>query len=239
MVSIATVSTCSGNLRKTNSFIVKVIVVKNGVIRYMNEKDGIKTIESDSFQGKNVDILHMANCRILKPNEVTKLIRAIPKVIYVDMFEALLYSGCRYVEMQRLYKHPEWFRDKFIHLTKKSRATRKKKAVMDERYVHLNQAGISAIRHFLDGNKNLPTYKAWRENLVRWAEMAEISTELLSPKTTRKTWESWLVWYYPEKIATIFGSQGHTELTALRHYVNLPFTTDDKADMKRYVEGWE
>jgi len=40
----------------------------------------------------------------------------------------------------------------------------------------------------------------------------------MSTKTTRKTWESWLVWYYPEKIASIFGSQGHNELTALRHY---------------------
>ena len=203
----------------------------------MSGEDEIKSRESDSFQRKSTDILHMANCRILKPNEVTKLIRAIPKVIYVDMFEALLYSGCRYVEMKRLYKHPKWFRDKFIHLTKEG--SRKKKATISERYVHLNQAGIGAIRHFLDGDKNLPTYKSWRDDLKRWTKMADVNPDRLSPKTTRKTWESWLVWYYPEKIATIFGSQGHTELTALRHYVNLPFTQEDKVDMKRYVEGWE
>jgi len=214
-----------------------VLVLKKGDIGYMNENNEIKGKESDSFQEKSDDILHMSNCRIFRPHEVTKLVRAIPKVVYVDMFEALLYSGCRYIEMKRLYKHPEWFRDKFIHLTKEG--SRKKKATMSERYVHLNQAGISAIRHFLDGDKNLPTYKAWRENLVRWSENAGISIKLLSPKTTRKTWESWLVWYYPEKIATIFGSQGHTELTALRHYVNLPFTEQDKIDMKRYVEGWD
>ena len=203
----------------------------------MHEEHEKENRESDTFRGKNIDILHLSNCRILKPAEVTKMIRAIPKVAYVDMFEALLYSGCRYIEMQRVYKHPEWFRDKFIHLTKEG--SRKKKATISERYIHLNQAGISAIRHFLDGNKNLPTYKAWRENLVRWAKLAEISPDMLSPKTTRKTWESWLVWYYPEKIATVFGSQGHNELTALRHYVNLPFTSEDKIDMKRYVEGWE
>jgi len=206
-------------------------------IRDMHEEHEKENRESDTFRGKNIDILHLSNCRILKPAEVTKMIRAIPKVAYVDMFEALLYSGCRYIEMQRVYKHPEWFRDKFIHLTKEG--SRKKKATISERYIHLNQAGISAIRHFLDGNKNLPTYKAWRENLVRWAKLAEISPDMLSPKTTRKTWESWLVWYYPEKIATVFGSQGHNELTALRHYVNLPFTSEDKIDMKRYVEGWE
>jgi len=206
-------------------------------IRDMHEEYEKENRESDTFRGKNIDILHLSNCRILKPAEVTKMIRAIPKVAYVDMFEALLYSGCRYIEMQRVYKHPEWFRDKFIHLTKEG--SRKKKATISERYIHLNQAGISAIRHFLDGDKNLPTYKAWRDNLSRWAKLAEISPDMFSPKTTRKTWESWLVWYYPEKIATVFGSQGHNELTALRHYVNLPFTSEDKIDMKRYVEGWE
>lgn len=214
-----------------------MLVEKKGDIRYMNENNVIESKESDSFREKTSDVLFMSNCRILRPSEVTKLIRSIPKVSYVDMFEALLYSGCRYIEMKRLYKHPEWFSDKFIHFTKD--ASKKVKTTMSERYIHLNQAGISAIRHFLDGNKNLPTYKAWRENLVRWSQSAELSIELLSPKTTRKTWESWLVWYYPEKIATIFGSQGHTELTALRHYVNLPFTQQDKVDMKRYVEGWE
>jgi hypothetical protein len=68
---------------------------------------------------------------------------------------------------------------------------------------------------------------------------AGLYPDYMSPKTTRKTWESWLVWYYPEKFATIFGSQGHNELTALRHYVNLPFNTRDKEEMKSFVEGWE
>ena len=153
------------------------------------------------------------------------------------MVEALLYSGMRYIEVQRLYENPNWFNGDTIHLTKD--AIKKKKATISERYVHLNQAGRRAIRYFLSGKNNLPDYSTWRENLKRWMKKARLYPDYMSPKTTRKTWESWLVWYYQEKIATIFGSQGHNELTALRHYVNLPFNTGDKEEMKAFLEGWE
>ena len=180
------------------------------------------------------DIIKFKNTRILRPYEARKLIDVIPKVEYVDKFEALLYSGMRYIEVCRLYKNPQWFNGQHIHIISK-----KKKATIPERYVHLNQQGRSAVKHYLDSDNPLPDYTTWRENLKRWASKAGLYPDYLSPKTTRKTWESWLVWYYPEKIATIFGSQGHNELTALRHYVNLPFNTRDKEDMKSFVEGWQ
>jgi len=33
-------------------------------------------------------------------------------------------------------------------------------------------------------------------------------------------------------------SQGHTELTQLRHYANLPFLDKDREEMKEFVVGW-
>jgi hypothetical protein len=197
----------------------------------------IESGESIVFTQEKSDIITKSNIRILRPYECRRLIDVIPKVEYVDKFEALLYSGLRFIEAQRLYDNPEWFNGVTVHLTKE--AIKKKKATISERYVHLNQPGRSAVKHFLDGDKNLPVYNTWVENLERWMIKAQLYPIGMSPKTTRKTWESWLVWYYPDKIATIFGSQGHNELTALRHYVNLPFTKTDKEEMRLFVEGWD
>ena len=55
----------------------------------------------------------------------------------------------------------------------------------------------------------------------------------------RKTYESWLISSYPERKEEVFLSQGHNSLTALRHYVNLPFTESDRMEMKEYVDGWK
>ena len=54
----------------------------------------------------------------------------------------------------------------------------------------------------------------------------------LCPKTLRKTWESWLV-FYPRHIHLIFLSQGHNNLTSLQHYINLPFTEQDRKEMRK------
>jgi len=43
---------------------------------------------------------------------------------------------------------------------------------------------------------------------------------------------------YPDKAMEIALSQGHTELTQLRHYANLPFLDKDREEMKEFVVGW-
>jgi len=66
-------------------------------------------------------------------------------------------------------------------------------------------------------------------------------TEIISAfyaKTFRKTWESWLLFSFPDKAMEIALSQGHTELTQLRHYANLPFLDKDREEMKEFVVGW-
>ena len=178
----------------------------------------------------------MKKVRVFRPSECKIFINAIPKRKYQLMFKALLYSGMRYIEIQRFKKHPEWFDGNFVHLPEFAQKKKKRKQL--ERWVRLNSVGKEVVRGFLDIDKSLPKYSAWRENLQNWAEKANLSIDGLGPKTTRKTWESWLVFYYEGSLVKILNSQGHTKTTSIEHYINLPFTDDDKRDMKEFVEGW-
>ncbi len=72
----------------------------------------------------------------------------------------------------------------------------------------------------------------------RWAGHSKLDPIGLGPKTLRKSWESWLVVWYPERVLEVFLSQGHTQMTALSHYLGLLFTTADKEEMREYVSGW-
>ena len=189
----------------------------------------------------NADIIVQQNnkqkVRILRPWEAKALDNAIPKYEYQMIFEALLYSGMRYVELERFQKYPEWFNGDFIHLPSQL-ASRKAKRKQKERWVRLNPAGKKVIRSFLNVDKKLPSYKDWTDDLCRWAKYANIDFTALGPKTTRKSWESWLVFTYENKTLQIFQSQGHTQMTALQHYLNMPFTDNDKLQMKEFVDGW-
>ncbi|GAH09950.1 unnamed protein product, partial [marine sediment metagenome] len=83
-------------------------------------------------------------------------------------------------------------------------AQRKKKQKQKERWVRLNPKGIEKVSMLLTIGKRLPNYDTWRGNLRRWAKNAEIDNTGLSVKCTRKTWESWLTYYYPHHSADIF-----------------------------------
>jgi len=47
-----------------------------------------------------------------------------------------------------------------------------------------------------------------------------------------------MVMSYPERVLEVFLSQGHSEMTSLTHYLNLPFTEVDRLQMKDWVLGW-
>ena len=174
--------------------------------------------------------------RILRPSEATVLINAIPKRIHELRLKFLLLSGMRYIEAKRFFEHPEWFDGGFIHLP--PMAIRKSKRTQKERSVRLNQWGKEVTKSFLELGTNLPTWTTWGENLKRWAVKGGIAPDCLCPKSTRKTMESWLVYYYTDKITLVLLSQGHNMTTSLNHYLNMPFTQEDKNGMKPYVEGW-
>lgn len=174
--------------------------------------------------------------RVLRPSECKDVIAVIPKRYHSTMFKALLYSGGRYVEMQRLQRHPEWFDGNFVLLPEM--AMRKAKRKQKERWIRLNPLGREIVSNFLELDRKLPTWNTWDRNLTRWAIKAGLDPDNFSVKTTRKTWESWLVFYYPERLTEILLSQGHNIVTSIRHYLGLPFTEQDKQEMKEFVEGW-
>jgi integrase len=142
----------------------------------------------------------------------------------------------RYIEAQRFQNTPSWFDGDFINLP--SSASLKVKAKQRERSIRLNQLGKQIIPFFLNSNVRLPSRQTWRENLRRWGEKAGLGDDFLSPKSLRKTWESWLSFYYPDRVLEITLSQGHTSITSVRHYLNLSFTEEDKMLMKDFVGGW-
>lgn len=171
--------------------------------------------------------------RILRPCEVKAIISVIPKIDLKDKFEALLYTGCRYTELQWLYSHKDAFQGSTILMP-----SMKPKARHKERYIRLNSNGNRAVSYFLRSKKNLPAHNGWDENLTRWAEKANIDKTGLCCKSTRKTWESWLTTMYPNNFQQIFLSQGHTERISMEYYLMLPFNDQDKQDMKFYTDGW-
>lgn len=171
--------------------------------------------------------------RVFRPWEVRALVRAIPKNEYKDKFEALLYSGCRYAEMQWLFDNPRRFKGEHMHI-------KNMKALSKEayRWVRLNMQGQRAIENFLRSKINLPSYQTWGENLKRWCKSGNIDPTSACAKSTRKTFESWLVISFSSRVNEIFISQGHNQSTALKHYLTFPFTDQDRKDMLYYVEGW-
>jgi len=175
--------------------------------------------------------------RIFRPWELKAIVKAIPKKDYKIRFEALLYSGMRYAELNAIHGQIEIYDDKWIHLT--PHIIKKVKAKIKDRYVILSPYGKRVMEDYLNLDKAMPDYKTWRQNLRRWAKFADVNQDYMSSKSLRKTWESYLMTSYPHWQTQIFISQGHTELTALKYYVNLPFDEKDKREMKSIVAGWE
>lgn len=149
----------------------------------------------------------------------------------------LLTAG-RYRELRELQWNKQWFEwdNNSLHI-KEHKIFRVRKT--PQRYIHLSTLGKAQVETFLNSkNIVLSSYSAMGENLKRWAERADIDPRGLTVKCFRKTYESWLMFYYPEKSFSIFQSVGHTPEVAMKHYVNTPFTEEDKILMKKYIEGW-
>ena len=134
--------------------------------------------------------------RILRPIEYEQLREGAKILDNQTRLDVLLLTGLRYVEAQRLRKNPDWLDTKFIHLPEY--AQKKAKRKQKERWIKLSGNGITVLPYFFKTSP-LPTWGAWTENLERWAARTGLDPEGMSPKTTRKTWESWMVMSYPER----------------------------------------
>jgi len=172
-------------------------------------------------------------CRILRPVEFEQLLTGIKKEDFKLNIKIALLTGMRYTELKKFQQNPGGWDGNFIHIRE-----RKKKRVHRERWVRVNHLAANLIPLFFRSRK-LPAQQVWDENLKRWAERARLDPAGMCSKTTRKTWESWLVTCFPHKMPHIVMSQGHTETTALQHYIRLPFTKKDEGEMLKWVQGWD
>jgi len=144
----------------------------------------------------------------------------------------LLLTGLRYVEAQRLQENPDWLDGRFIHLPES--AQKKVKRLQRERWIRLSDKGRTIVRYFFK-TKPLPSWSGWSHNMERWAEYSKLDPIGLGPKTTRKTWQSWLVSSYPERFPEIVVSQGHTTFVAVNHYLGHHLIDTTK---RRWLSGW-
>lgn len=175
--------------------------------------------------------------RILRPTEYYALRDAAHGFELSNAYnlDGLLTTGMRYVEAQRFQNHPEWFDEPFVYLPRE--AQKKTLSHQRERWIKMFPGAIPIVAQFCKNTRKLPTWQTWRENLGRWARAAGMDPVGLSPKTTRKTYESWLAKTYPERLVEVAMRQGHTSATQARFYLNLPFTDEDVAGMKVWTEG--
>jgi integrase len=176
-------------------------------------------------------------CRVLRPAEFLAMRSIMAKMSKKDdltNFDMCLLLGARYEEARRIQAHPEWYDGtSFVEIQE-----HKTKRVATKRWIRLSSKGKTLLPYFYDVDRRLPTRQSWDIKLKRYASLAGIGDTGVSSRMLRKTWESWLNFYYPGKEVIIAQSQGHTVLTAITAYVNLPFTEDDIRMMKDWVEGW-
>lgn len=184
--------------------------------------------------------------RVLTPGEADSIRRVISKPSNRALFDLMLYTGLRLEEVRQLVEHPEIFDEERRLLVIKSG---KAKASQKSRNVILSDKGVEAVRAFLQAPKMPASSSAWQTNLIRWSKIAGLSplpdrsgeggnVYGITVRTSRKSWESWLLTVYEGKAVKIALSQGHTESTALGHYLNLSFTDQEREAIVEEVRGW-
>lgn len=184
--------------------------------------------------------------RVLTPAEASAIRSAISKPSSRALFDLLLYTGLRFAEVRQLADNPALFDEDRGTLTIKSMKPSAKQA---GRNVILGEKGISAVREFLGMGAKIPAYvTTWQNNLIAWCKSASLSSLPtvqvrsnpygITARTTRKTWESWLLAACPDQIVQITLSQGHSETVALRHYLNISFTVAEREAIAAEVVGW-
>ncbi len=137
---------------------------------------------------------------------------------------------------ERLRENPDWLDGKFVYLPQGSML--KVKAEQRERAIRLSDMGKTLLPDLFQSSYPLPELLSFDMKLMRLSRRI-LEDNLVNNKTFRKTWESWLVFYYPDKALQIALSQGHTiTTTQYKHYLNIPFEEDDRKEMRKWVEGW-
>lgn len=158
------------------------------------------------------------------------------------IFDGQLFTGMRIEEFWRFVEHPEWFHPDRQYVELPPGSILKVKAKQKERLVLLSFIGTSKVRDLvaaiLRGEVKAITKQGWGQDLKRAALKGDMNIRGISPKMLRKTWISWLMLWYPQDGLRIASSAGHDTGTLIRHYMSLPFSPQEKEQVKAYVIGW-
>jgi integrase len=205
--------------------------------------------------------------RILTPSEYEAFRDAIPKTRLRAVIDALLFTGMRYAELERFADNLTWFdaKNRAIVLPAKATKTKKERTVqLTPAYTktlaqHLREYKILEVPHITVMNHNM---KRWWQNTIRSDDVkrsvyyaieptqyhqpvSDVDEWYPTPKTLRKTWESWLLFTKQDDgrpkydSLMIAHSQGHTQTIQLNHYMNMSARLKSEAEaVRRYTEGW-
>ena len=193
------------------------------------------------------DIILKQGARVLFPGDYEKLRAQMPEY-YQIICDAMLLSGMRPVEFERF--QPSWYRGSRRVIVLPKEACLKQKCKFKERTIRLSLAGCDAFDRLTTTTvkhkgKEIPVYQmlpkrvAFRYAMIRYAKLAGIGEEGMSPKMFRKTLVSWLVACYPEKSLYIQASMGHDGDTIVNNYLGLGFTKEMQDHiMNKYLNEW-
>lgn len=204
----------------------------------------IKVCEENKYPVLNLkkdkEMQHLyinGDIRILVPSEYRNIRNAIPKDLHKTIFDVLLITGMRYIEVLRLYDNPDWYNEKrnLIHLPETAQKKHKRKQL--QRTIHPLPSMFNYImKDFFNGRKPADESN-WNRLLRKYAETAGINPYGISAKTTRKTIESWSIAAGILE-STVCLKQGHDSLTSMKHYQGLAFSDDELRDIKKQLSDW-
>lgn len=154
---------------------------------------------------------------------------------YQIICDAMLMTGMRYVEFNDLAR--SWYSGprRVINIPKGG----KKKCLYTERTVMLSLPACDAVERYLASGLKPPHRVSMREALRAYATKAGIGEDGICPKMFRKTWESWLMAWGPERVLYIAASMGHTVDVMQKHYLGLGFPKEEIDTIgSRYAVQW-
>ena len=193
------------------------------------------------------DITIKQGARILSPSDYEALRSQMPRY-YQLICDAFLLSGMRPVEMSRF--KPDWYRASRRVIQLPPEACLKERCKFKERTIKLSLAGCDAFDKLVSEKvkykgkeilalEMMPQRVAFRDALIRYANLAKIGSDGMNPKMFRKTLVSWLVACYPEKQLYIQSSMGHDADTIVHNYLGMVFTREQMDMMRsKYLNEW-
>lgn len=189
------------------------------------------------------------NTRILTPSEYAWLRRYLPTELHREFLDGLLVTGMRATEWEAFVRDDfDWYDQPRRSIVVPEYAVKKVKVKVKRRNIMLSDAGILAIDKLIRRQdaipKNapllhMPLRASWGVTLRRAAYKGRIpDPDTIVPKSTRKTWESWLILTHPNNSLQITMSMGHDDRTAMRHYLGLGWSVQELIEAKEYTRGF-